>query len=222
MFPVQCYSPKSLPVPFPSPLRHVQEQCADLAPFPHHPLVPQPLHVAALHWNYPHQGRQSHWITKPLSSYVSLSSIQKTLWRAHHAPGGSPIPRLLPPLGGLGFSHTCTTAFPGSLALLWLLLQPYHNPPKEGSPGFCPWSLSSLFSDICSPDFKVYFCKWSPNLYLQWLNMFQSKPTILHLKSDSYSLLLCFCSWHSLNFPGLKPQHYLGFPPCPSALHPID
>lgn len=145
MFPVQCYSPKSLPVPFPSPLRHVQEQCADLAPFPHHPLVPQPLHVAALHWNYPHQGRQSHWITKPLSSYVSLSSIQKTLWRAHHAPGGSPIPRLLPPLGGLGFSHTCTTAFPGSLALLWLLLQPYHNPPKEGSPGFCPWSLSSLF-----------------------------------------------------------------------------
>lgn len=54
--------------------------------------------------------------------------------------------------------------------------------------------------------------------------MFQSKLTVLHLKSGSYSFLIFFCPWHhhSLNFPGWKPQCYLVFPPCPSALHPTD
>lgn len=133
--------------------------------------------------------------------------------------------------------HPSTTSSPWWSGLLpylyhglpWLTCTPLTVSPalpqstKGGFPGFLSLvPFFSLFSDICSPDFKVYFCKWSPNLYLQRLNMFQSKLTILHLKSDSYSLLLCFCSWHSLNFPGLKPQHYLGFPPCPSALHPID
>lgn len=72
------------------PSGHVQEQSIDLAPFPHHLLAPQPLHVAALHW-LPSLGTLKS--TKPLclSYYVSLNSVQKTSWRAHQAPDTIPI-----------------------------------------------------------------------------------------------------------------------------------
>lgn len=82
----------------------------------------------------------------------------------------------------------------------------------------------SLFSDIYFHDFKVSVYKWPPNVYLWKVNMFQSKLTVLNLKSGSYSCLIFFCPWHhhSLNFPGWKPQCYLVSPPCPSALHPTD
>lgn len=109
----------------------------------------------------PSLGTRDHLIstTRSPSSYITLSSIQKTFLRAHHVPGNIQILWPLPPLGCLGAFSSCSTALPGLLAL-WLCF----SIPSAIHQKNTPWV--SLFGPFFLP-FQWYLLFWFQNSLLQ-------------------------------------------------------